>query len=217
VLPPDQVRSLIDARTGRLHQKLGPFLRRLFTGRISAQEIEAEAGAQIRLLQARGVSLTHVDTHKHTHMFPAVLRPVLRAARAAGIGAVRNPFEPVWAVRATPRAPLIRRAEETALRRFEPALCRIIAEEGLTTTDGTVAVVGTGSLDGDALRSLLRQLPTGTWELVTHPGYNDAELARIRTRLRASREIEMKALAVIKEFPGVELISFASLMAPKTA
>lgn len=207
----NNIHSLIDTRTERLQQKLGPFLRRLFTGRIRPEEIEAEAAAQIRLLQSRGVRLTHVDTHKHTHMFPAVLRPVLRAARAAGIRAVRNPFEPVWAMRATPRAPLLRRAEETVLRRFEPALRRIIAEEGFTTTDGTVAVVGTGSLDGDTLRSLLRQLPAGTWELVTHPGYNDADLAQIHTRLKASREIEMQALQAIKEFPGIELISFASL------
>lgn len=211
VSPAGEVSSLIDMRTGSFHQKLGPFLRRLFTGRLRAEEIEAEASAQIRYLQSRGVRLTHVDTHKHTHMFPAVLRPVLRAARAAGIRAVRNPFEPVWAVRATPRAPVARRAEETVLRRFEPALRRIITEEGMTTTDGTVAVVGTGSLDGDTLRSLLRQLPAGTWELVTHPGYNDADLAQVHTRLRASREIEMRALAAIKEFPGVELISFAKL------
>jgi hopanoid biosynthesis associated protein HpnK len=197
VLPPRQVSSLIDSQTGAFYRKLSAFLQRLFTGRIRAAEIEAEAAAQIALLQKRGLRLTHVDTHKHTHMFPAVLRPVLRAARAAGIAAVRNPFEPVWAVRATPRAQLVRRAEECVLRRFEPSLRRIIAQQGLATTDGTVAVVGTGSLDAATLRSLLRQMPAGTWELVTHPGYNDADLARIHTRLRASREVEMQALRAI--------------------
>ena len=144
-------------------------------------------------------------------MFPAVLRPVLSAARSAGIRAVRNPFEPVWAVRATPRAPMLRRLEESALRRLEPALRRIIAQQGFATTDGTIAVVGTGSLDSPTLRSLLQQLPSGTWELVTHPGYNDADLAKIRTRLKASREIEMKALQSIRDFPQLELVSFAAL------
>jgi hypothetical protein len=46
---------------------------------------------------------------------------------------------------------------------------------------------------------------------VTHPGYNDADLARVRTRLRASREIEREALEAIREFPEVELISFSDL------
>jgi hopanoid biosynthesis associated protein HpnK len=211
VLPANQVASLLDPRTGRFHQELGPFLLRLFTGRIRGAEIEAEAAAQIALLQSRGLRLTHVDSHKHTHMFPAVLKPVLRAARKAGIRAVRNPFEPVWAMRATPRALLVRRGEVIALRCFEPALRRIIASEGFATTDGTVAVAGTGSLDTGAVRSLLAQLPAGTWELVTHPGYCDEDLKKVPTRLQASREVEMQALRALAEFPDVELISFAGL------
>jgi predicted glycoside hydrolase/deacetylase ChbG (UPF0249 family) len=184
---------------------------RLFTGGIRAAENEAEAGAQIALLQSRGVRLTHIDAHKHTHMFPAVLRPVLRAARAAGIRAVRNPFEPAWAVRATAGAAWGRIAQVSLLRRLETNCLRMIAEEGLVTTDGTIAVVGTGALNTETLRALLSKLPSGTWELVTHPGYNDADLEKVRTRLRASREVERNALDTIREFPGVELISFADL------
>jgi chitin disaccharide deacetylase len=58
---------------------------------------------------------------------------------------------------------------------------------------------------------LLTAMPDGTWELVTHPGYNDADLAKVRTRLRASREIERAALAAIHEFPQIKLISYAGL------
>ena len=210
-LPSQKIASLVDAETHQFPPKLGTFLTRLFTGRIRGGEIEAEVAAQIDFLQKRGIRLTHIDTHKHTHMFPAVLRPVLRAARAAGIRAVRNPFEPEWAVRATPRAPWMRSAEVWALRRFGPFFRRLIAEEGFVTTEGTIAVVGTGTLDSTAVDFLLRQLPPGTWELVTHPGYNDSDLAQVRTRLRASRDIEREALQTLKQFPGVELISFADL------
>jgi chitin disaccharide deacetylase len=217
VLPAREVPTLVDARTGQFHQTLGKFLPRLFMGRIRAAEIEAEAAAQIALLKNRGLRLTHVDTHKHTHMFPAVLRPVLRAAKAAGIGMVRNPFEPEWAVHATPRASAARAAEVFALRKMGPYFKRLIASHGVMATDGTIAVVGTGTLDGDAVRSLLKQLPAGTWELVTHPGYNDADLEKIRTRLRESRDVERNALQAIREFPGVELISFAGLNSTGTA
>ncbi len=210
-LPPAEIPTLIHGSGGCFRSSLGQFLVRLFTGRVSAAEIEAEAAAQIEVLQSKGVNLTHVDTHKHTHMFPAVLRPVLRAARAAGIRAVRNPFEPVWAVRATAGASWARAAEVNLLRKLEDKCRRIIAEEGFATTDGTIAVVGTGVLNAETLRSLLRQLPEGTWELVTHPGYNDADLDKVRTRLRTSREIEMKALEAIREFPEIELISYAEL------
>ena len=211
ILPPEQIPSLIDAKTGRLHAKLGPFLQRLFTDRIRASEIEAEASAQIQSLQKRGLQLTHIDTHKHTHMFPPVLRALLRAAKKAGIRRVRNPFEPEWAIHATPRASWLRSLEVVALRRFSPYFQRLIAAEGLTTTDGTIAVAGTGVFDADTARALLKQLPSGTWELVTHPGYNDADLDRIRTRLRQSREIERQALQAIREFPALELITFAQI------
>ena len=114
---------------------------------------------------------------------------------------------------ATPRASFIRSAEVFALRFFGPYFRRVIAEEGFTTTDGTIAVAGTGVLDTDTVRSLLKKLPAGTWELVTHPGYNDADLDKVRTRLRASREIERQALEAVSEFKGIELVSFAGLEA----
>jgi hypothetical protein len=148
-------------------------------------------------------------------MFPAVLRPVLRAARAAGIRAVRNPFETQWSLRATPGAPWIRRTEVSLLRLLEPAFRRIVAEEGFTTTDGAVGVLATGTLDAATIALLASALPDGTFELVSHPGYNDADLAGAHTRLLASRETEREALHALKQFPAIELISFAQFNPPE--
>jgi hypothetical protein len=97
------------------------------------------------------------------------------------------------------------------LRQLEPAFLRIVAEEGFATTNGAVGVLATGTLDAATVTSLLQSLPEGTWELVSHPGYNDADLGRAGTRLLASRETEREALQAVKAFPGVELISFAEI------
>lgn len=203
--------TLAEAQSGRLRPTLGAFLKALLSGRIRAEEIEAEAAAQIAQLQAHGVRLTHIDTHKHTHMFPQVLRPVLRAARAAGIRAVRNPFEPAWSVRATAGAPWVRRTEVRMLRALEPSFRRIVREEGFQTTDGALGVLATGTLEATTVRALLRAVPEGCYELVAHPGYNDASLQRARTRLLASREVERTALEAVHEFPQIELVTFAAL------
>lgn len=211
VLPPEEIPTLVDRKTGRFPAGLTTFLSRLFTGRVAAEEIEGEAAAQIAVLKNSGLNPTHIDAHKHTHMFPQVLRPILRAARTVEIRAVRNPFEPAWAVRATAGAGWARCFEVSLLRKLESRCRTIIAEEGFTTTDGTIAVVGTGVLNSDAVRSLLSAMPEGTWELVTHPGYNDADLAKVQTRLRASRDIERDALQTIREFPKVNLTNFGSL------
>jgi len=212
--PQSEIPNLADPITGRFRPSLIPFLGAVhrYWPRMAAspmnKEIEGEAAAQISLLQNRGIRLTHIDTHKHVHMFPAVLRPVLRAARAAGIRTVRNPFEPAWSLHATQGAPRLRRVQVSLLRRLQSSFHRIVAEEGFTNTDGAIGVLATGSLDAATVASLLRQLPSGTWELVTHPGYNDADLAHVHTRLRASRDTERLALEQLRQFPQIDLVSF---------
>ncbi len=208
----DKLPSLVDRRTGSFYPTLGAFLKRLFTARLRSAEIEAEAAAQLALLQSYGLRLTHIDTHKHVHMFPAVLRPVLRAAKSAGIHAIRNPFEPIWSLNATANAPEVRRAEVLLLRRFESKFRRIVTEEGFHTTDGAVGVLATGSVNIAAVHALITAMPEGTFELVSHPGYRDEQLAKANTRLLESREIERNALMAIKEYRGIDLISFAGLV-----
>ncbi len=211
LMPASEIPSLIDGSSGALHATLGTFVQKLMTGRIRSKEIESEAVAQIKRIQGYGVHLTHIDTHKHTHMFPAVLRPVLRAAKASGIHTVRNPFEPEWSVRATPRAPWLRRMEVRVLRQLSNSFRRIVSEEGFKTTDGALGVLATGTLDARTVKAIVAAIPEGMYELVTHPGYNDADLARVRTRLLASRECERDALTALKERRDTTLVSFASL------
>jgi predicted glycoside hydrolase/deacetylase ChbG (UPF0249 family) len=215
MLSPTQLPTLANSRTSQLHPTLNAFLQGVLTGKIRAQEIEIEARAQIQFLQSRGVSLTHIDTHKHTHMFPRVLRPVLRAARSCGILAIRNPFEPAWSINATPAAPFHRRTQVRLLRLLASTFHRIVAEEGFVTTSGALGVLATGTLDAPTITSLLKAIPTNKpnsiYELVTHPAYNDAALAAANTRLLTSRETERTALAVLREFPNFNLVNFTNL------
>lgn len=201
------------APSGAFFPTLGDFLKRLLTGRIDQAEIEAEACAQIQSLQSRGVHLDHIDTHKHTHMFPRVLRPVLRAARSCEIRNVRNPFEPVWSTAVTSGAPWVRRCEVRMLRLLSRSFRNIVAEEGCFTTGGSLGVLATGTLDQRTVEAMVRAVPSSNsvYELVTHPGYNDADLARAHTRLLASRDTERNALQVLRSFAEVDLITFANL------
>lgn len=188
--------------------------------KISEEEIEREAEAQIRKLQASGLAVTHVDSHKHTHMFPRVVRPLLRAAKACGIRAVRNPFEPrrSWAVGKVlaNRGLWVRATEVIALQIFAAKFRKAVQEEDMLTTDGTVGIAATGMLDEKMLHAILNALPEGTWELVCHPGYSDAELQAAGTRLLQSREVELHAFTSAETRSlisrrGIELISYADL------
>lgn len=212
LLDADSIKSLAKGPGGQFRVTLGQFARDLLLGAIPELEIEAEAVAQIRHLQAAGVTVTHVDTHKHAHVFPGVYRPLLRAARACGVGAIRNPFEPDWSLKATRGASGVRRVQVHMLRRMRAGFLEAVIAAGLTTTNGAIGVLATGSLDEATLRAFLEAMPDGDWELCCHPGYVDAALEGVRTRLRRSRELERKALEdVVPGAAGFSLIHFGQL------
>src|ERR1700733_6801492 len=218
-LRPSEVPSLLDPRRPQsfsFRNTVGGFLSDLLRGRIREQEIEAEAIAQIQRIQSSGLTVSHIDSHKHVHAFPRVLAPLLRAARHCGVKCVRNPFEPGWSLRATRPGNAWRRTQVRAMGTQRGAFTRLTREHGMMTADGSIRLLATGILDDAVLRSLLHAMPEGTWELVCHPGYSDSALDQARTRLRASREIERNALLevipdMLRNDSGLALIDFHQL------
>ena len=217
--PREQVASLAPDGHG-FRADFASFAWSALRGRIDPQQIEREAAAQFRKIQSAGLSLSHFDAHKHAHMLPMVLRPLLRAARACGIRALRNPFVPL---RPLAYAHLFRRprlwkrySEVKLLRGWHDAFRRIVAEAGMQTTDGSFGVLSTGALDLPLFEAIAGCIPDGTWEFVCHPGYNDAALDRVRTRLRASRALELDVLnspaaRAALDARQIQLINFENL------
>jgi predicted glycoside hydrolase/deacetylase ChbG (UPF0249 family) len=224
LVSPEKVASLLKSGTKnghpRLRDKMSEFALAVLTGRIKPEEVEAEATAQMQRIQSSGIPLSHFDAHKHAHMFPAVLRPLLRAARELGVPAVRNPFGKVFPL---PFGKLLgkytlwtRFAEMSVLRNFAASFQSEVRSHGLRTPDGSLGVLVTGVLDLDLFTTIANAIPEGTWEFVCHPGYNDAELDGIRTRLRQSREQELSVLTSVEarqalERRDIELISYHEL------
>jgi predicted glycoside hydrolase/deacetylase ChbG (UPF0249 family) len=224
LLPAVRVSSLLQPGTQngsrQFRVKLNDFVIASFRNKLNPVEIEAEASAQIERLQSAGLRPSHFDTHKHAHMFPAVLRPLLRAAREHGVPAVRNPFGRVWPL---PVGDLLRKrklwrrfAQLNVLRNFAAGFRREVEGHGLHTTDGSLAVLVTGFLDLKLFTMIVDSIPEGTWELVCHPGYNDADLAQVQTRLRESRAQELGLLTSAEakdalQRRGIELITYREL------
>jgi predicted glycoside hydrolase/deacetylase ChbG (UPF0249 family) len=220
LLPPNEVRSLLAPGTDRFYDSVGELLRAVARGRFRADEVEAEAWAQFARLQRSNIEVSHFDAHKHAHMFPSILKPLLRAASAHGINAVRNPFEAPGVVtfrEARDNHLLIRKAETTLLRTLlRRRWLNAVHNAGFATTDGSLGVAATGTLNEASLRAMLKKMPQGIWELVCHPGYNDRDLAIVRTKLRESREVEMTALrgitrSQLSQEYGIELVPYHAI------
>lgn len=218
VAPSDSVRSLLGSDSRSFRPSLAAFLQALITGRVRTEDIVREALAQIEKLQRAGIHITHLDSHKHTHLFPAISRPLLEVAERTGVRAIRNPFEPAWSP-SSGEGSASRRLVVRALSLLRPAFeaSPQLSSGAVRTPDGTVAISATGSLDASTLAALVRALPTdGDYELCCHPGYNDAELDRVVTRLRAHRDIEREALlaeipSLLAEPGAPTLISYAAV------
>jgi len=223
VLPAARVGSLLGPGTGNgshFRAKLQDFVLAAYLGRLQPDEIEAESTAQIQRLRASGLEPSHIDTHKHAHMFPMVLRPLLRAARAQSVPAVRNPFGQVWPFVLADTAPIYRLWKRSAqlgvLHSFAAKFRRDVEAHGLRTTDGSIGVLVTGFLDSKLFNKVIENIPEGTWEFVCHPGYHDSDLDQVPTRLRQSRALELQVLTSPEarqalQRQGIELISYREL------
>jgi chitin disaccharide deacetylase len=210
---PAQISTLVSGSPPQFRVSLMNFAAMAASGRLDESQIEAEITAQIQKLQSAGVTVSHLDSHKHTHMFPLVLRGMLRAAEKCGVKAIRNPFEPlVFAKFARWKRQFQLRMMSNFRRKFRQAL----DDAGIATPDGCIGIAATGGLSQEAFQQLIERLPEGTWEFVSHPGYTDQELDAVRTRLRESREKELEILTseASKEVlrrEGVKLISYREL------
>lgn len=217
ILNSREIPTLASTAHGEFEKDISAFALRALPGRIRPSEIEAEATAQMRKLQSAGIPVSHIDTHKHTHIFPQVLRPLLAAAKNCNVRAIRNPYGKIgWGMIAG-RPKLWKRYWQTrVLDIFAEKFRRTVSEAGMITPDGSLGVVLTGALDERTFQMVLESIPEGTWELVCHPGYNDADLDRVRTRLRESRETELRLLTSgsaqqILSDNGIQLISYQQL------
>lgn len=213
ILQPTHLPSLVEKGGPQFRQSLMSFAMVAASGRVDTSQVEAEVTAQIKKLKDAGVQVSHLDTHKHTHMFPAVLKGVLRAARNCGVHAMRNPFEPLVfaAVRHWKRQFQLR-----MMQGFRNTFNHALREAGVSTPSGCIGIAATGGLNLPTFCKLIQNLPDGTWEFVSHPGYNDPDLGKVVTRLRESREKELAILTApevrdVLEREQVQLISYLEL------
>jgi chitin disaccharide deacetylase len=203
VTPAEMLDTLVAIRSAqpeKFYSSLSAFAARATLGGFDRDQLVAEVTAQIRKIQSAGIEVTHLDSHKHAHIFPEILQAMMRAARICGVRAIRNPFVPIKSLPARQfkgKAQLWKRLGQTRLlHTFSRQFRQKIKRAGMVSPDGVIGVVETGTVEGydSLLRETLTNLPDGTWEWVSHPGYADAELKATGTRLNESRDEERRLL-----------------------
>jgi predicted glycoside hydrolase/deacetylase ChbG (UPF0249 family) len=188
---PSLVRTLVD-REGRFRRGRDVRLRALL-GRVSVEDVEREARAQIDVVREAGLSVSHVDSHRHLHKFPpfrAALRRVLPDLAISGVRNVQDVYlrrsltNPTYLVGGVWRRRL--------MGDFE-------------TTDHFYMPTSTGDVNWHELAPRLRRLHGASIEIGVHPGMKEAWRRRERESLVAF------VPAAVEQ--GHELVTWRSILA----
>ena len=192
---------------------IAQLMRAMLLGHI---RIYDELRAQVRRILDAGLDPTHLDTHKHTHLLPPVLDAVARLSEEYRIPWVRRPFDLPLNPTARPSGGWAKRTTSQALRIVRSRFARVLARHGCRSTDHFAGFQITGRYNAAELAQLIRELPEGSTEFMCHPGICGDELRSARTRLKESRERELRALTspevrVALAESAVDLVSYRSL------
>jgi predicted glycoside hydrolase/deacetylase ChbG (UPF0249 family) len=187
--------------TGALEGRPESLLLRLARRSVLLNEIEQEWNAQIQKVRDSGIEPTHLDGHRHVQMLPGLFEIALRLAKRHGIAAIRISHEEsslraALSAGAKQKGSVVMRqgVQARGLKLLAPDAREQAERVGIATADYFCGIAQTGELTRDGVLRLLEILPEGTTELMCHPGYSDADLAKSATRLQASRQTEIEIL-----------------------
>lgn len=200
VAPRELVKSLVNER-GELEGRPESLLLRLARRSVLLEEVEREWDAQIQKVRSAGIGPTHLDGHRHVQMLPGLFEIALRLAKKHGIAAIRIAHEEssLRAALSTgekQKGTVVMRqgVQARGLKLLAPDAHEKAERAGIAAADYFCGIAVTGEMTRGGVLRLLEILPEGTTELMCHPGYMDADLAKSATRLQASRQVELEIL-----------------------
>ena len=188
---------------------LPTLVKRASLGMVDSADVARECAAQLNRIAEAGIAVTHMDSHRHIHVHPALFAPVMEAATSRGVYAVRAPLEPISTNLGDWRATMKKVALSLSSR----------LSGAIRTGHGPDHFYGISLQGGRSFASrlfgLIPKLPSGTSEIMTHPGRVDRSL-RSRDSYNWQREEELVVL-LSRQFRelldrhSIQLTGFASL------
>ncbi|WP_131195632.1 hopanoid biosynthesis-associated protein HpnK [Lichenihabitans psoromatis] len=171
VLPPELVPDLVDAN-GMFRSDMAKAGASMFFRPSVRRQLEDEIDAQFAAFLATGLTLDHVNAHKHFHLHPTIAGTLIAVGHRYGMRAVRVPSEPLGIVRRIdPASPL---AIPALTAPFTRMLRNRMVRAGLVVPDQVFGLAWSGAMTTDKLVAILDRLPPGLTEIYTHPATSGA-------------------------------------------
>ncbi|MFH1305198.1 MAG: ChbG/HpnK family deacetylase [Candidatus Omnitrophota bacterium] len=147
-----------------------------FSGGLDLADVYQMFSRQIKKARNAGLEITHMDSHEHIHMFPAVLKILAALAVEFKIPYIRLSLEKGSVLRKRFNAKDILR--HMALKPFALLGKRFLSREGIKHNDAFWGHFHAGRINDDVLCFIMRNLVPGVNELAVHPGIMSPELLK---------------------------------------
>jgi hopanoid biosynthesis associated protein HpnK len=187
-----------------------------FRPRVRAQ-VRAEIEAQFAAFATTGLSLDHVNAHKHFHLHPTIAALIVEIGRRYGMRAARAPIEPVALLQAI--EPVKVGLAGRVAAPWARAVGRRFARAGVVIPDRVFGLAWSGAMTRERLFALIERLPEGLTEVYTHPAIDDrhpghAPGYRYRDEFLALTDAGVKAEAAAREIILGNFASFTTVTPP---
>jgi hopanoid biosynthesis associated protein HpnK len=211
VSPPPAVSGLVD-RAGEFDRNLARAGVRYFCLPPVRRQLATEIRAQFEAFAATGLTLDHVNAHKHLHLHPTVAGLVFRIGSEFGMTAMRVPAEPAAALR---RAFPDERATSPFYAPWVRHLRRRARRAGIIVNDHVFGLAWSGNMVEERILRLLPYLPDGVSEMYFHPATEAAPaLGKAMPGYRPMEELAALTSAAVKAriaALGIGLTTYAAL------
>lgn len=170
-LPPGKIPSLVGP-DGLLLKSPAAIGIRLACCGVARSQAAAEIAAQFERFETTGLPRHHVDGHHHLHMHPFVFRQCVRHAERAGFARIRvtrefgNPLPP----RRDGADFVVKLARHLVFLGLAAACRRALSDTRLKACQGVLGLWETGRMNEAYLLKAIPNLPSGDWEIYSHPG-----------------------------------------------
>lgn len=169
MLPPEQIPHIVDGDSNFPEDPLRAGLRYAF-GHAAREELAQELEAQFNRFAASGLPLSHVDSHFHMHMHPAILNLVLPLALRYGARGLRLPRDDLRLAMSYDRVQAGRKAAWAFTFGVLGRHClNHLDGHPLAVADRVYGLMQTGQMGEAYVLGLLSQLQVPTAEIYFHP------------------------------------------------
>ena len=177
----NNLKGLVD-KNGLFFSNYTTVIKNIIFKKVEPENIEEEFQLQIKRVLEKGFKVSHLDSHRHLHLFPVISDIVLKLAIEYEVPYIRCPYLERKNIRSI------------IVNRFSKELRKKIRNLNLITSEYFKGFDFSGHLDEKKLLGTLNSLKEGTTELMVHPGIGVDEVVFDRYRKRFDRNKEMNAL-----------------------